>query len=286
VLTLAGFFCSLAITILFLAGSAPLLASPALKRVNYAGREVPTAAGFLFVPTFVTAYVLLRLLGGHGLRHVYGAGEGLLVLVTGMGFLGLLDDLLGDRGTSGFVGHLRSALRGKLTTGFLKALGGFLIAVAASFPISAHVWDLFINGAIIALAANLFNLLDMRPGRALKVFFPALGASIAVGWRLGDALVPYMFSVAATALVLMPGDLAERFMLGDAGSNVLGATVGFGLAAGAGLWWRVGLLAGFAALNLLSEKVSFSSVIEGNRALCWLDGLGRKGETGAGANYN
>jgi hypothetical protein len=203
-----------------------------------------------------------------------------------MCFLGLLDDLLGSRETSGFKGHIKEALRGRFTTGFLKALGGFLLAVAASAPFSRHIWELFLNGAIIAFCANLFNLLDVRPGRALKVFLPFLAGMIALNWSLENALIPYLLSVGAVALVLFPGDLSGRFMLGDSGSNVLGATVGLGISIGAGPWWKLGVLILLACLNLLSEKYSFSRIISSNRVLNWLDSLGRKGEKVTGANYN
>jgi hypothetical protein len=285
-LSAAAFFGSMAVGILLLAGFGRLLEAPVLMRTNYAGRSVPTSAGMIFAPAYCVVYVFIKLFTDVSSRHSFGLGGSLLILTLGMCLLGFLDDMLGDRGTRGFRGHFESLLKGRFTTGFIKALGGFFVALAASLPFSLHLWDAFLNAALIALCANLFNLLDMRPGRALKVLVPALGAVIAVTWRLGDAFIPYALSIGAVALVLLPGDLRERFMIGDAGSNVLGATVGLGLAAGLGVWWRLGLAVSFAVLNLLSERFSFSSAIEGNRVLAWLDGLGRKGETEPGANYN
>lgn len=284
-LAAAMFVGSIAVGELLLLGSRGVLGSPSLERVNYAGRKVPTAAGLLFVPACLVAFAAARLFENGRALPVFGFRESLLVLVIGMCFFGLLDDLVGDRDARGFRGHFSALFRGRVTTGMLKAAGGFLVALVASFPFSPSILDLLLNAALISLCANLFNLLDMRPGRAIKVFIPSMVAVVAVSRDLGDAFVPYALSVGAVALVLFPGDLKGKYMLGDAGSNVLGATVGMGLAVGLGAWWRLGLLILVVALNVLSEKISFSRLIAKSRALSWLDALGRKGESGPGANH-
>jgi hypothetical protein len=81
---------------------------------------------------------------------------------------------------------------------------------------------------------------------------------------------------AGAALALLPEDLGERAMLGDAGANALGAMLG-AAAAGALPWRaRIALLAGIAALTVASEKVSFTRVIEATAPLRWLDMAGRR----------
>lgn len=275
---------SAAAGVLLLLACRPVLNSPALQRQNFAGLVIPTAAGFLFVPVYLLAYSLARLLGEGRSLPVFGYRESLLVIVIGMCFLGLLDDLAGYGEARGFKGHLSELFKGRLTTGMLKALGGFLVAVASAFPFSSRIWDLLLNAALISLCANLFNLLDRRPGRAIKAFIPAFLVVVGVTWDLRDAFLPYALSVAAVALVLMPGDLRQRYMIGDAGSNVLGATVGMGLAVGLPAWWRLGFLVFAAFLNAMSEKYSFSRIIAGNRVLRWIDRLGVKGDGGQEAN--
>jgi len=277
VLSAAAFFGSFLAGVLFLVGCRSILACPNLARTNYANRQVPTSAGFIFVPVYLLVYVAIRLSEKAHATKLFAPGESLLILIIGMCLLGIIDDMLGDRDSRGFKGHLRALFKGDLTTGLIKAIGGLLIAAAASFWFSNHLWELALNVFLIALCANIFNLLDTRPGRALKVFFPLLAAAIALNWRMGDAFIPYLLSVGAVALVLLPGDLRERFMLGDAGSNVLGATVGLALALGAGKWWKLGLVILLGSLNLLSERYSFSRLIESKRALRWADLLGRKG---------
>lgn len=276
-LALYVFIASIAAAIIFLIGCRPIWESRVLMRKNYAGREIPTAVGFLFFPVYILVYTgrTFFIKGWRGL--LIGPAESLLLLVTGMCLLGLLDDLLGDRGARGFKGHVGLALKGRITTGFLKALGGLLVAAAACRWFSGGFPQLALNAVLIALCTNLFNLLDTGPGRALKVFFPVLLGVVALNWRHSAEFAAFALCVGATAFVLFPGDLTEKFMLGDAGSNVLGATVGMGVALGAGTWWKVGVLVLLLVLNLVSEKVSFSKVIEANRVLRWMDSLGRKG---------
>jgi uncharacterized membrane protein len=65
-------------------------------------------------------------------------------------------------------------------------------------------------------------------------------------------------------------------MLGDAGANALGAVVGTLFLAGP-MWLLWAAAAVLLALQLASERVSFSRVIEANRVLRAADRLGRRG---------
>ena len=294
-----------------------LLSSERLSRANFRGVKLPTSAGVIFAPAFLLVWLVVvdyavrhyadegRLMTSrfHGLT--YGMNT-MLILVLGFCLLGLLDDVAGDSGAKGFKGHFSEALHGRFTTGLVKAFLGFVVALVALHPqlmmfqrFTFNAYGTWVmDAALIALTANLFNLLDLRPGRALKVFFPALALcavltirSEAVGavFALYSPLYIYMtpaLAVAAFALVLFPGDLREKFMMGDAGSNVLGAVIGLGLVLGTSFWWRLGVLVLMLALNILSEMVSFSEVIASNRVLNWLDSLGRKGQAPGGDNNN
>lgn len=280
------FFGSLLLATLLIPGMKGTFDDPRFKRKNYAGREMPTSAGLIFFLAHLAIWAVVVLVEWAFKTQTSGSQEMFLLLVTGMCLIGVLDDCFGSAESKGYGGHLKELAAGRVTTGMIKALGGFLIAMAVTRPISAHIWEWFLNSALIALSANLFNLLDLRPGRAMKVFFPLYGATICVNWKLGSFYIPPSLSVLAVSLVLFRGDLRERFMIGDSGSNVLGAVVGFGLVTGAGNWWKLGLTILFALLNLASERYSFTSIIESNRILKLLDELGRKGENGKEANYN
>jgi hypothetical protein len=128
-----------------------------------------------------------------------------------------------------------------------------------------------VDVALVAGAANLANLLDLRPGRAIKAAaVPA--AVLAAGAGDGSELAAGALSaILATA----PDDLGERVMLGDSGANALGAAVGVAAARSLSPARRALAAAAVAGLILISEKVSFTRVVAQIPALAWLDALGR-----------
>lgn len=276
-LAVLAFVGSLATAAILLLGSRRMLEASSLMRANYRGREIPCSAGILFVPAYLIVFAVISVVQNVMDWEKSAAGLSLLVLVIGMGFFGFVDDVMGEGGARGFKGHFLALFRGQITTGSMKAAGCFLVALMASLPFCGPLWELLLDAVLIALFANTFNLLDVRPGRAIKVFIPALVGVATLNWRHVDEFLPYALAIGAVAVVLLPGDLSERFMLGDAGSNILGATIGLGLVQGAGNWWKLGFVIFLILLNLLSEKFSFTRVIEANVVLNWLDSIGRKG---------
>ncbi|RJQ54390.1 MAG: hypothetical protein C4521_06025 [Actinobacteria bacterium] len=201
-----------------------------------------------------------------------------ITVVSGFAFLGYLDDVHGDRTVGGFKGHLTALREGRITTGLVKALGGLLVALWASWLLGQRGIELAVSAVPIALFANIVNLLDLRPGRALKVFF----AVAALLWLLspdGDAWLLWP-AILPPAVVLFVLDLREIGMLGDTGSNALGGLLGLTFVVNSS--WQVQLLGALllAVTTLASELYSFSKAVERNRALSWLDSLGRRSTTG------
>lgn len=243
-----------------------MLAHGGAGRPNYRGREVPTAGG-LAVLLGLTLGSLPWLLAGRAGAVPAAA----LVAWWGMGLLGLLDDLAGDRQARGFRGHWRALAGGRLTTGFLKASGGLLVSAIAA-AVAAGGWEALGRGIVAALAANAVNLLDVRPGRAAKGYLA--GTMLLLPVAGGDALFLLLLPAAAAAGFL-PRELREEAMLGDAGSNPLGASLG--LAAGLALPPSALFLAGASllALNLYAERHSLSEFILRHPWLDHLDRLGR-----------
>jgi hypothetical protein len=181
---------------------------------------------------------------------------------------GAYDDLAGSGDRRGFRGHLGALRHGEVTTGAVK-LGGIGAAGLASAVLTGgSPADVVINAGLVAGGANLLNLFDLRPGRAIKVA-AASGALLGAAGQEGAA------APLGAALALLPEDLGERAMLGDAGANALGALLGAS-AAGLSRAARIALLAGIAGLTAASEKVSFTKVIARTPALNWLDMLGRR----------
>jgi UDP-N-acetylmuramyl pentapeptide phosphotransferase/UDP-N-acetylglucosamine-1-phosphate transferase len=207
------------------------------------------------------------------------ASSGLAVVVAGLAFLllGLVDDLVQDPGGSrGFRGHLRALAAGRLTGGGIKLLGGALaglLAASLATPGDRPAWAVLLGGLVVASAANTANLLDLRPGRCAKVFLPL--------WVAGCLIDPgggaWSAGLAGAALASLAFDLREEGMLGDTGANALGAVVGTLLLAGP-MWLLWAAAAVLVALQLASERVSFTRVIEGNRVLRAADRLGRRGD--------
>jgi hypothetical protein len=187
---------------------------------------------------------------------------------VGAAAFGGYDDLAGSGSRRGFRGHLGALRHGELTTGAVKIGGIGVTGIAAAAALGGPAADVAINAGLVAGGANLLNLFDLRPGRAIKVTLIAsalLGAAGAAG-----AAAP-----AGAAAGLLAEDLGERAMLGDAGANALGAMLG---AAAAPLprRSRLALLAGIAGLTAASEVVSFTKVIARTPPLHWLDMLGRR----------
>jgi UDP-GlcNAc:undecaprenyl-phosphate/decaprenyl-phosphate GlcNAc-1-phosphate transferase len=255
------------------------LAGSSLARVNYRGRTVVAGLGLLLVLGLLVWAAPLALAARldplRAARIDLLAPSGLAVVVAGLAFLvlGLADDLIEDAGSRGFRGHLRALAGGRLTGGAIKLLGGVLAAlVVASLatPEGRSAWLLPLGAAVVASTANLANLLDLRPGRCTKVFLPLWGA----GCLLDPPGGAWSAGLAGAALAGLPFDLRERGMLGDAGANALGAVVGTLLLAGP-VWLLLGALVVLLALQALSERVSFSRVIDRNRVLRAADRFGR-----------
>lgn len=247
-----------------------------LQRRNYRDFELPTALGLLLVAAVVAVEGLRTLAGLAGLGGGQIAPERLAVAgaVVVFGFLGLVDDLLGDGGDRGLRGHLKAAVRGRVTTGFIKLGGGAAAALVIAAAIDGNrPVRVIVDAAVIALGANIYNLLDRAPGRTLKWGLLAyLPLAVAAGVREPG---PALAAVAGASAVLLAGDVRERFMLGDTGANALGGALGAGFVLVAGFQGRVIAAAVLLVLTLLSEVVSFSRIIEGFPPLRAFDRLGR-----------
>lgn len=258
----------------------PTWSGPALLRPNYRGHPVPTAAGVVLPLTLVVVEGGRAVAGaaGVGAKSAMAPGRlSVLVAALGMGMLGLLDDLAGPGEARGFAGHLRSLVQGRLTAGGVKLVGGAGVALTAVAVGSARdlpTGRLLADAALVALAANLGNLFDRGPGRAIKV----AGASFLVLAlaTMGAVVLTGAAVVVGAAAALLVDDLHERLMLGDTGANALGAVVGLGVVLACSPATRLVALVVVAAMNLASEVVSFSRVIDAVPPLRALDRAGRR----------
>jgi hypothetical protein len=270
---MAGFAVGLAVAVVIMRMR---LASPppALLRINIDGKEVPAVLGDPVVIGSLVALGAVTSIAALGWEDAdtgrVGAAAALIVAV--MWIAGRIDDRRGDEVARGFRGHIKAALGGRITGGFIKIVAGGISGVVAGAVVTEGL-DVLLVGSVIALAANLFNLLDRAPGRAAKLWLVAVVPLFVL------APAEWAVAVAGTvgaALAVLPADLAARGMLGDAGANPLGAVWGLGLALSVGTAGRAAAAAALLLLNLISERYSFSDVIDRTPPLRVFDRLGRK----------
>lgn len=279
------------------------------KVTNYRGREVFLGLGVAWLLWAGAAII------GGVLPSAVGSGTGPTVVLTLAGplalvafALGVVDDAYGSSAARGFSGHLKALARGRLTTGGMKLFGislaSYIVALivigarggeAQQFGIGPLLWALP-AGAGIALTSNFVNLTDLRPGRALKAYsflvaFGVVSSAVGLFWMRADgapasrgfdpaqaafaALVLAIFAY-GPVLAVWRYDLGERGMLGDAGANPMGAVAGLLIVAGLPAWGTIVYFVFMLALNLASERFSFSKVIDGNALLRRLDAVGRE----------
>lgn len=273
---LAALLAGLAASLLLLRATTAVFAQPVLARENYRGHRLPTAAGLLLVAAVIAVEGGRTLIGSLGAGDAATAPARLVVIgaLVSFGFLGLVDDLLGDAHDRGLRGHIAAALRGRVTTGFVKLGGGAAVALVLAGAVNGdRPARVVADGALIALAANMGNLLDRAPGRTLKWGLIAYAplAVLAGSQAPGVALAV----VVGAAVGLLPGDLREAHMLGDTGANALGAALGVTTVLVAGPGARQVTVLVLLGLTLLSEVVSFSRIIGAVPPLRILDRWGR-----------
>lgn len=246
------------------------LADGGLVRENYRGERLPFPFGVLVVFSAVAALVVVAPLDewvdGDVLRPELGA---IATYALGVAFLGLADDALSGP-ARGWRGHGRDVLRGRFSTGALKAVGSLGLALL----VLRGRDDYLLSVLVLVLATNAFNLLDLRPGRAAKAFV-ALGAGLTLGaWDAEPLAAVGLF--AAPVLVAGLYDLRERVMLGDTGSNLIGALAGLWLVltltSTTGLAVAAAVLAGITAYG---ELRSLNALVERTPVLRLLDSIGR-----------
>ena len=186
------------------------------------------------------------------------------------GLLGLADDLWGSREVGGFKGHLKSLFSGKPTTGALKLFGGGFVALAAAWLSFPHEpLRLIVAAGIVALGANTLNVLDLRPGRACFGFALFLLPAAITAPLLFASLWP----LAIVLAIEWWSDSRAHAMLGDTGSNLLGALAGILAVQALPFTGQVILLAVLLAINIAAERTSLNAVIQKTP---WLRALDRK----------
>lgn len=238
-----------------------------LMRPNFRGEEIPSGFGYLLVLSAFPVYFLAMTYWPIAWRETWSFAVGVLVFGT----LGLLDDIYGSRSTGGFRGHFTQLARGKVTTGAVKALGGGITALLlGSIAAGFDPFITLLNGLVIALTANLLNLLDLRPGRAVSCYWLLLLALVLSRWN-GSWNWWLLLPVLPAAVWLTYMDRRAKVMLGDAGSNVLGAVLGLAFAWNLSVVPKLAILAALIGIHAYSETYSISRLIDSHPVLRRID---------------
>ncbi|HVD86168.1 MAG TPA: hypothetical protein VNB59_02045 [Solirubrobacterales bacterium] len=273
-----GFPLGIAISLFLVPAGARGLRDAGLVRENYRGARLAFPLGAVLATAALVTLAPLAFLNDRAdfdlLRPELRQW---LPYLLGIAFLGFLDDSLG-RGEAtatprGWRGHWQALRVGSLSTGAIKAVGALALAAYVVSGRGLESWRYVADVALLVLATNLFNLLDLRPGRAEKGL-ALLAAGLCLGaWTFEPLELLGIF--AGPILVGAGLTLGERAMLGDTGSNLIGAVAGVWLLTVLGADGRLVALAVVLALTIYGELRSISATIDSVPPLRWLDSLGR-----------
>ena len=278
-MSLVGLALSAAIAAVLVPRWALDMSRSGLTKTNYRGAAVAFPLGAVLIAVSLVALAPLALLDDRAdLDLLEPDLRRWMAYILGVALLGLLDDALGRAADGdsprGWRAHARAAVRGRFSTGTVKAIGAFALAAYAVSGRGRESLDYVADLALLLLATNLFNLLDLRPGRVEKVFALLLVGLCIGAWSLfplellGIFIGPVLIAAALT--------LRERAMLGDTGSYLVGALGGVAMLVSLDDPARLIALGLIVALTVYGEFRSLSAVIERVPLVRQLDSLGRR----------
>lgn len=277
-MTWIGFPAAIGVALLVVPAGVRGLLDAGLARENYRGARLAFPLGAVLVTAALVALAPLAFLDDRGdLDLLDPELRRWLPYLIGVAFLGFLDDSLGQGEVAdtprGWRGHAQALREGRLSTGAIKAIGALALAAYVVSGRGLESGRYLADVALLILATNAFNLLDLRPGRAEKGLV-LLGAGLCLGaWTFAPLDLLGIF--AGPVLVGAWFTLRERAMLGDTGSNLVGAIGGVWLLTTLGGTGRLIALAAVIAVNIFGELRSISKTVDSVPPLRWLDSLGR-----------
>ena len=239
-------------------------------RANYKGDMIPVGLGLVFIPTLIINSVILIYsnIVPEKIIMIYM----LLFASIAMSFVGIIDDSLGNRGVTGLIGHFKALFKGSLTTGAFKALLGGFVGLTLAVTLSKSIPNIIVATLVVALSTNMMNLFDLRPGRAIKAYVILAIIIFLASTKFNREV---MMLIVPAVLAYFYFDLRALTMMGDAGSNVLGVSIGVFIVSSFDLPVQLVSLVLLVAIHVLTEKFSLTKIIENNKFLDYVDKLGR-----------
>uniref|UniRef100_A0A7C5V4D3 Uncharacterized protein n=1 Tax=Caldicellulosiruptor owensensis TaxID=55205 RepID=A0A7C5V4D3_9FIRM len=241
-----------------------------LLKENFMGMKIPYCMGIVLALSW-TIYLLQIFFSTADIKWLI-----LSLSICCISLIGLLDDIFGDNKSKGFRGHVTRFIKdGEFSTGLLKMVLVPAVIFVSSVILQKKLVESVFYAIFGSLCVNLFNLFDLRPGRCIKVLWICV-ALLSFFVHIDMATVGLL----TLTVPFFIGDLRGFYMLGDAGSNAIGylffliLTNSYSESYNLFLVW-VAFIVVFV-LNVLSERLSFSKVIERNKFLNFIDMLGRK----------
>lgn len=253
-----------------------------IEKQNFEGTKIPNATGVLIsISLLITSSIIIITPDVFGdLRNFKDPLMHIFILTFTASFAGFIDDIFSTDEIRGFRGHLGELLKGRVTTGMLKAILGLAIALIIAAFTQDNLAGIVSAMFVIGLSMNAFNLLDIRPGRALKIYILMMAVLILTPVALNMVIFPAYWHLAGVvispALILLYDDLSKKSMIGDTGANVLGAIVGYAVISTFTGNIRLVILALLLIFNFVADRWSITKMIESQPLLNTLDRLGRK----------
>lgn len=269
-MTIMLFCIGIVVTLLVIPMMSNMLAENGMIRSNYRGEQIPVSMGICFIPALVINSIILLYcnVDTERLLKIYI----LLFGIMSMCFAGIIDDSIGNRDVTGLKGHFKALFHGKLTTGGFKAVLGGLVGLLICVTLDRTIVDIIVGTLVVALSTNLMNLLDLRPGRAIKAYF-VISVALFIAGSMFDREM--MALILPSVIAYFYYDLKAKAMMGDAGSNVLGISIGVFVVTSHSLGVQVFWLVLLIIIHIIAEKFSITKLIEKNFILDYIDKLGR-----------
>ncbi|MBM7581312.1 UDP-N-acetylmuramyl pentapeptide phosphotransferase/UDP-N-acetylglucosamine-1-phosphate transferase [Caldicoprobacter guelmensis] len=243
-----------------------MLKSRGMVVMNYRGKPVVISMGLAFLfPCF--AGIISFIVSKPDTSYM-----AFLLVVTALALIGFIDDVLGDTAVKGIKGHVGTLFKGNISTGGIKLIITALTGMYVSWCYHRELMAWVVYALLFSLFVNFINLMDLRPGRAIKVFMLSVIVIVTLG---GFSNIWMFIPLLASLPFYIKGEMEERYMLGDTGANLLGGIIGLYAIKEVPFVPAAVMLTALISIHVIAEYHSLSKFIESIPALRFIDQLGR-----------